>query len=137
MLKILDKAHHFFIVCITTLLMSYAFAGQTSEISQQDLLSAVEKSPDKVFLLDVRSAKEFKGGHIKGAINHSHDMIKERLPQLSQYKDKTIVVYCRSGRRARIVEHILAGSGFLNVVHLTGDMNAWLGAKLPVVTAKQ
>jgi len=122
---------------IFTLLLSLfaftAFAGETPSISQQDLLTALDKETANIVVLDVRSAKEYSDGHIAGAINISHNTIEDNLSQLAQYKDKTVVVYCRSGRRAGIAEGILASNGFKDLRHLAGDMNGWVAAKLPVV----
>ena len=51
-------------------------------------------------------------------------------------KIKTVVVYCRSGRRAGIAEALLAEQGFSRLRHLSGDMNAWKKAHLPTVVNK-
>lgn len=123
------------IFLVLSLFTVFSFAGETVKISQQDLLATLNKGTDNIVVLDVRSVGEYSHGHIAGAINVSHDTVKENLSQLSQYKDSTVVVYCRSGRRAGIAEHILAENGFSDVRHLTGDMNGWLEAKLPVVTS--
>lgn len=112
------------------------FASDTAQISQQALLTALKAPNHNIVLLDVRSVDEYKQGHIAGAINVSHKTVEENLNQLTQYKDSTIVVYCRSGRRAGIAEAILAEHGFNNLRHLTGDMNAWLDAELPVVKSE-
>ncbi|MDP7592396.1 MAG: rhodanese-like domain-containing protein [Litorilituus sp.] len=109
-----------------------ALASETPEISQQDLLASLNKATPKLIILDVRSAQEFNNGHIAGAVNISHENITINLKQLAQYKKKTVVVYCRSGRRAGIAESILARNGFTDLRHLTGDMNGWVAAKLPV-----
>lgn len=120
-----------------SLLTAVAFAGETSKISQQELLTALKAPNNNIVLLDVRSADEYNQGHVAGAINVSHSVVEDNLKKLSQYKDSTVVVYCRSGRRAGIAENILAENGFKNLRHLTGDMNGWLEAKLPVVSNKQ
>lgn len=110
------------------------FAAQTQPISQQALLTALKTPDHNIVILDVRSEDEYNAGHVANAINVSHDTVAEKLSQLAQYKDKTVVVYCRSGRRAGVAEDILTKNGFNNLRHLTGDMNAWLEAKLPVVS---
>ena len=112
------------------------FASDTPQISQQALLEALTADKHNIVLLDVRSKKEYNHGHIAGALNFSHDTVADNLTQLAQYKDKTLVVYCRSGRRAAVAETILNNNGFSDVRHLTGDMNGWLEAKRPVVHAK-
>ena len=119
-----------------TLVTTVVFAGETPPISQQDLLQALEKQNNNIVMLDVRTADEYNHGHIAGAINISHNMVADNLAQLAQYKDSTVVVYCRSGRRAGLAEDILANDGFKNLLHLTGDMNAWVAAKLPVETSE-
>lgn len=119
---------------ILSLFTVAVFAGETAKISQQELLTALDKSTANIVVLDVRSESEFNHGHIAGAINVSHEKIEESLKQLAQYKKSTVVVYCRSGRRAGIAESILAKNGFSDLRHLTGDMNGWLEAKLPVVS---
>jgi len=116
-----------------SLFTAAVFAGETPQMSQQELLEALKAPNNNIVLLDVRSEDEYNHGHVAGAINISHNAVEENLKQLAQYKNSTVVVYCRSGRRAGLAENILSSSGFNNLHHLTGDMNGWLEAKLPVV----
>jgi rhodanese-related sulfurtransferase len=125
-----------FIVLAFSLFATTVFASEASQISQHELLTALQVPKHNIVVLDVRSAEEYENGHLADAINVSHNTIAEKLNQLSQYKNSTVVVYCRSGRRAGIAIHILAENGFTNILHLTGDMNGWLEAELPVVTSK-
>lgn len=124
------------ITLVFSLFSTVVFAGETPQISQQDLLTALKAPKHNIVVLDARSAQEYENGHIADAINVSHNTITDNLNFLSQYKNKTVVVYCRSGRRAGVAENTLAENGFKNLRHLTGDMNGWLEAKLPVVTGK-
>ncbi len=123
-------------ILVLSLFTLTVFAGETPQISSQDLLAALNKGTDNVVLLDVRSAGEYQHSHIAGAINISHDQIEKNLKQLAQYQASTVVVYCRSGRRAGIAEQILSSNGFSDVRHLTGDMNGWLEEKLPVTNSE-
>lgn len=116
-----------------SLFSAVVFAGETPQISQNELLTALKAANHNIVVLDVRTAEEFNNGHLVNAVNVSHDTIAEKLNQLSQYKNSTVVVHCRSGYRAGIAERILAKNGFNNLRHLTGDMNGWLDANLPVV----
>ncbi|WP_440874770.1 rhodanese-like domain-containing protein [Thalassotalea sp. PLHSN55] len=116
------------------IIMPACFA-QTPNMSQAQLLSLMNApTPYDLVVLDVRSAEEYAQGHIKGAINISHNNMAEQYHKLSQFKDKTLVVYCRSGRRAGIAEAILAEKGFTRIRHLSGDMKAWQAEGLPLVT---
>ncbi len=121
-------------ISVSALFMISAFARQPPLISQQELVPLMHTSADELVILDVRTAAEYAQGHIAGAINVSHAKIDNALPQLLQYRNKRLVVYCRSGRRAGVVEHILMENGFTHLSHLEGDMNAWVKAKLPTVT---
>ncbi len=109
---------------------------KTPLMSQQTLIKAMKNHSSDIIILDVRTKAEFDQGHIKGAINMSHNLIEDNIAKLSQYKDKTVVVHCRSGRRAGVAEHILADNGFTKLRHLEGDMNAWVEAKLPIIESK-
>ena len=85
-----------------------------------------------VVVLDVRTADEFAEGHLEGAINIDQaqsdfiEKAKEALPT-----DRTIAVYCRSGRRSASAAGRLAAEGF-KTVNLKGGILAWKEAGMPV-----
>jgi phage shock protein E len=76
---------------------------------------AYELVANGALLLDVRTPREYEAGHIPGAVNISHDQIKSRLGELGPDKDRQIVLYCRSGRRTRIANGVLADAGFTSI----------------------
>ena len=57
-------------------------------------------------VIDVRTASEFSGGAIKGAINIPYDEIAARIGKVEPNKNRTIIVYCQSGGRATAAEKI-------------------------------
>lgn len=67
------------------------------------------------FLVDVRTAGEFAGGHVKGSVN----IPLAKLPfELAKFKDKhPIIVFCRSGVRSGQAKSILEQNGFTNVIN--------------------
>jgi len=87
-----------------------------------------------VVVLDVRTFDEFKDGHLEGAVNIDQaqsDFIqkaKEAMPS-----DKTIAVYCRSGRRSASAAERLAAEGY-EAVNLKGGIIAWKEAQMLVTT---
>lgn len=83
-------------------------------------------------LLDVRSEEEYRQGHIPGAINVPHDNIDRYLASIDNYKNKPVIVYCKSGRRAKLAMKRLQAKQFNNVMHLEGDMLGWGETNLPV-----
>lgn len=76
-------------------------------------------------VVDVRSAREYRSGHIPGAVHIPHSSVVARLDELKRHKGDDIIVYCEAGVRARFAQNALARAGFLRVHHLIGDMAAW------------
>lgn len=65
-------------------------------------------------ILDVRSAGEFSGGHIKGAINISVDSLGRNLNKLKD-KNRPIITCCASGMRSASAKNILTSNGYTQV----------------------
>jgi phage shock protein E len=61
-------------------------------------------------IVDVRSAAEFNGGHIKGARNISVELVQSRVKELLQLK-KPIITCCASGVRSGMAARILKSAG--------------------------
>lgn len=61
-------------------------------------------------LLDVRFEPEYNLGHLPGAINIPLEQIRERFSELD--REKTIVIYCKIGRRSYMAARILSHHGF-------------------------
>lgn len=70
--------------------------------------------------IDVRTAEEFKQGHIKGSLNVPHEIIGKEIAAISRDIDQDIRVYCRTGRRSGIAKDTLNGLGYQNVVNEGG-----------------
>jgi rhodanese-related sulfurtransferase len=48
------------------------------------------------------------------------------LEDLEEWKDKQIVVYCRSGKRSGLATMMLGQAGFEQVLNLEGGMLKWV-----------
>ena len=68
-------------------------------------------------VIDARSAGEFSGGHIEGAICIPHNVITEKIAQHEKDKGKTIIVYCHSGARSSAAKRSLEGAGYTHVIN--------------------
>ncbi len=76
-------------------------------------------------ILDVRTSGEFSAGKIRGARNLDI-MSPSFQSQVSQLpKDKTYLVYCRSGNRSGQACEIMAELGFEKVKNLSGGIMRW------------
>ena len=86
---------------------------------------------NNVIILDVRTPEEYeKDGHIKGANLIPVQLFKYiYLPGL---RDKTVLVYCRSGNRSVSASRMLEQMGIKKVYNLKGGILEWKSKKLPV-----
>ncbi|NOY48095.1 MAG: rhodanese-like domain-containing protein [Chlorobi bacterium] len=79
----------------------------------------------EIQLIDVRTPKEYEGGHIENAtlIDYFSSNFKETLLTLD--KEKPLYLYCKSGGRSRKAAKILAEMGFKEIYDLKGGYMAW------------
>ncbi len=86
------------------------------------------QKPD-VVILDVRTPQEVAQGAIKGAVNiNLYDPnFEQEIEKLD--KNKTYLVYCRSGHRSGIASQKMVAKGFGKVYNLEGGYIAWSAAK--------
>ena len=75
-------------------------------------------------LLDVRESYERDEFNI-GGMHIPLGEITASFDKLASHKDEEIVVYCRSGKRSAMAQHLLQQAGFANVRNLEGGMIAW------------
>ena len=122
------------ITCLLATLGLTTACGQAN-YENADVKGFAELMNDpNVVVLDVRTANEFKDGHLVGALNINQaqsDFIKKAKEALTT--NKTIAVYCRSGRRSANAAERLAAEGY-KVMNLKGGILAWREAKMPVTT---
>lgn len=84
-------------------------------------------------ILDVRTPGEYYGGHIAGARLIPVAQLQARISEIADYKEKKILVYCRSGNRSVVASEILVGEGFTDIAHLRGGILDWQRAGYALV----
>lgn len=100
----------------------------TTRFTQPEVLKDQLQSGAPVMLIDVRSADEFKAGHIDGALNIPADHLHERVDEIA--KDKPIVTVCtHGGRRSCGAAEQLQALGFRDVTPLQGGVHGWIEKK--------
>jgi len=98
-----------------------------TECSVRTLMAAAAGG---VQLIDVREPAEFAARRIAGAKLVPLGEISSRHAELD--RSKPLYVICRTGRRSAEAQVKLKGIGFENVVNVTGGIEAWNKAGLPV-----
>lgn len=99
--------------------------GETLELMRGD-------SP--VVLLDVRTEREHRSesGHLEQSLLIPVQELERRLDELTPFKSKTIIAYCRSGNRSGVAAAILTKNGF-TALNMEGGILKWNAEKLPVI----
>jgi rhodanese-related sulfurtransferase len=93
-------------------------------------VEALELVGSNAILLDVREDHEWTAGHAPQALHIPMTRISERVGDLPF--DRPIVCVCHVGARSAAVAEALNRAGW-NALNLTGGMEAWLAAGLPVI----
>ncbi|MCY0878882.1 MAG: rhodanese-like domain-containing protein [Firmicutes bacterium] len=94
-----------------------------------DEVWALQASPQTV-LIDVRTLREYRSGHIPGAVflpmGHEAEIMRRWKPSTP------IVLVCKTGHRSQAVAAVLIQKGYRSVSHLKGGMDAYKRAGYPV-----
>ena len=121
-----------FIVLIVSILLylNYNKSNKSTEtkvryVSMNEIVQIMNENEGYI-ILDVRTAEEYKEGHIPNAINVANETIgEEEIAELSD-KEQLIMVYCRSGRRSKQAASKLVKLGYSNIVEIGGIID-WKG----------
>jgi rhodanese-related sulfurtransferase len=89
---------------------------------------------DQGVVVDVCEAGEFKGGHIPHAVSAPLSALANHLGALEKYRQRPVIVSCRSGNRSLRGAIQLRKQGFERVYSLRGGLDAWRRDNLPVET---
>jgi len=121
------------LVVVSGAMLTWSFIGaKLSGIEQADTLKATRLYNDDALVLDVREDKEFAAGHIPKAKHIPLGQLAGRLNELDKFKNKPVLVTCRSGHRSARACGMLKKAGFETVYNHAGGIIAWERANLPV-----
>ncbi|WP_321325923.1 rhodanese-like domain-containing protein [Thiomicrorhabdus sp.] len=118
---------------VITIMLIYSYVGdKLAGYKSVNSDAATRLYNDDAFVLDVRTAGEYREGYIGNATNISSTEISSKMGLLPKDKDAPILVYCLSGARSARAAGAIAKAGYTNVNNLSGGINAWKAAGLPV-----
>jgi len=111
----------------TLILVLASFSGVSAQKMQLNSpeVKEVLKKNKAIVILDVRTAEEFAGGHLKGAQN-----IDIRQQDAYSTFDKlnhktTYLVYCRTNHRSGMALEYMLQKGFKNVYQMMDGFPGW------------
>ena len=88
---------------------------------------------ENAMVLDVRADKEFRKGHIVGAVNLPYAQLNDRIEQLDKHKERPVVLVCKMGTTTGSVAKRLRARGFEKVYRLNGGIMEWSASQMPLV----
>lgn len=98
-------------------------------INNEQAENLIEKN-DELLILDVRSANEFEENRIYNAVNIPVDELEEEIYELEDYKDRPVLVYCKSGKKSSVACNLMEEEGFSNLYNLRGGISDYEGPTL-------
>ena len=108
------------ILCLVSAIALPTFASYAHDLPHTPTTQKTQAPRAKGVWIDVRSADEFKQGHLSNAINVPHDKIAQQIAQIEPNKNAPINLYCRSGRRAEVALQELKKLGYNQVINHGG-----------------
>jgi len=82
--------------------------------------------------LDCREPKEFKMGHIPGAMNIPRGLLEFKIAKKIPDKNAKIVMYCKKGGRGCLATCCICRMGYKNAINMDGGWKAWEKAGYPI-----
>ncbi len=130
-------------VILVLSLSGYCLADKTSkdfvneakktvkEISVADAKAEID-SGKVAIILDCRTEKEFKKGHIPKAMNIPRGLLEFKIEKKIPKKDAYIICYCVSGGRSCLACSTMKEMGYSNLKSMAGGWKAWVKAGYPI-----
>lgn len=124
------------VLYLTFVLISFIACGQKENVKSNgtnaDQASISLISPDDlnsankdILLIDVRTPQEFASGHLENAVNMNY-FDSDFMAQFKTLdKNKTVYLYCKSGRRSANAAEKLEDMGFVKIYDLDGGILNW------------
>jgi hydroxyacylglutathione hydrolase len=107
--------------------------GRHGKLAAIEQLSASQwQHRPKHLVLDVRTAMEFRAGHIPGALHIPLGRLPEAAGKLPL--DSAVIVHCQGGARSAIALSLLMKLGFRNLINLNDGFAEYQRLGLPIET---
>lgn len=130
-------------ILLLTLLAFFAFTGislaqsaDSATIVSVETFEKMSKKKKKTVILDVRTPEEVAEGHLAGAknIDVQDELFQQNIEQLN--KNKTYLLYCRTGKRTAVAGAKMKAAGFKKVYMMDGGITSWKEKGKPVTNDK-
>lgn len=93
-------------------------------ISAEKLKERKEAGED-LYILDVREQSEYDETNMGALLIPVGKIANGEIDRIRDWKDREVIIHCRSGVRSMQACYVLEGMGFQKTVNLTGGILAW------------
>jgi rhodanese-related sulfurtransferase len=107
-------------------------AGQGA-LTADDAVRLINR--ERAVVVDVCQPPEYAAGHIVGAKNIPLDQLENKLTHTVKNKTVPLILVCQSGGRSNRAVDMAKKLGYAQALSLSGGLNAWRSANLPVERA--
>ena len=125
---------------VSGLVIALLLLGQNLLAGNKGSINAVQATEminhKDAVVIDVRPATDYSKGHIINSINIPASDLTRQMKQLEKYRDRPVIMSCRSGAQSGVACKQLIKEGFEDVHNLKGGILAWQSENLPVTTKK-
>ena len=105
------------------------------DITPEEAYALIQDNRDNqnFVIIDVRTPEEYASGHVEKAINLDYysETFKDELNKLD--KNKTYLIYCRSGHRSGETLSVMEELGFREAYNMLGGIIQWKVEGLPTI----
>lgn len=101
-------------------------AGLARFVTPEELARA----DGEVVRIDVRAEQAHHTGRIPGALSIPLESLRTRIHELD--RQRSLVIYCDTGRRGYLATRVLSQHGFADVANLEGGFRSWELSGLPI-----
>lgn len=130
-------------ILLLALLAFFAFTGislaqsaDSATVVSVEIFEKMSKKKKKTVILDVRTPEEVAEVHLAGArnIDVQDELFQQNIEQLN--KNKTYLLYCRTGKRTAVAGAKMKAAGFKKVYMMDGGITSWKEKGKPVTNDK-
>ena len=138
----MKKKYIVFAILVVVICLGFVLTSQSdpdskhiTAVSAKEAAELIDKHDEdsEFVILDIRTQGEFKSGHLAKSvlIDFYSQTFAEKLNQLD--KEKTYLIYCRSGNRSSKSLEIFKKLKFEKVYHMSSGIRAWKSEGFSVV----
>jgi rhodanese-related sulfurtransferase len=93
-------------------------------ITAQQLITRIH-SGEELYILDVREPAEYEALNMGAKLIPLGQIMNAQIDEIEDWRNKEVIVHCKSGMRSMQACMILEQMGFQKTVNLQGGILAW------------